>query len=133
MGNSNITIRAVVPADTPAGSTIPCELQTSPEVAAVNILNVPFGQEWIVNDVYVTREQDAGTSDPQIRFIKNQNITIGQTGNLSTRLVSNPSRPELKPKMGFREGSQMQAFIITTRVVTTQETITAYAEIDIRR
>lgn len=114
MGSGSLLITSTVAANAPANTTQLMDLKTSPEIASVTTLQIPQGQTWIIDDLFILASADAGTSDPQLRFVKNQNIVVGQTPNISAMLVSNPSRPQLRPKLGFESASQLQVYLITT-------------------
>lgn len=108
-------------------------ISTSPEVASVTTFNIPSSQTWIILDTYILSSGAAGTSDPELRYVKNQVNTVGQTAPLSALLVTNNSRPSFEPKLGFEGQSQLQIYSITTVANdSVADAITAYAPVDKR-
>lgn len=133
MGSGMLTLTSTVAAAAPVNTQQMMNIQTSPEKAAVQTQVIPSGQTWIILDLYILVAANFGTSDPQIRFVKNQLNIVAQTGQMSSLLVTNPSRPILSPKLGFEGQSQLEIYIITTVLNdATADAIFALAPIDKR-
>lgn len=133
MGSGALTLTATVIANAVVNTQALMSIATSPEVSTVTTLTIPSGQTWIVTDLYILASASAGTSDPVLRFVKNQTNIVGQTTPLSALLVTNNSRPILTPKLGFEGTSQMQVYFITTIVNdATADSLVAYAPLDKR-
>lgn len=133
MGSGILTLTSTVAASAAVNTTQLVNIATSPEVSTVTTLTIPSGQTWIITDLYILASGDAGTSDPQFRFVKNQTGIVGQTNNLSALLVSNNSRPKLEPKLGFEGTSQLQVYLITTVANdAAADSIKAFAPVDKR-
>lgn len=133
MGSGILTLTVTVAASAAVNTIQLVNIGTSPEVATVTTLVIPQTQTWIITDVYILTAGAAGTSDPQLRFVKNQVNTVGQIAPLSALLVTANSRPQLNPKLGFEGNSQLQIYSITTVVNdATADSITAYAPVDKR-
>lgn len=128
-----ITLTATVAASAVVNTQALMSIATSPEVATVTTLNIPSRQTWVITDLYILTAANGGTSNPQLRFVKNQTNIVGQSAPLSALLVSNNSRPILNPKLGFEENSQMQVYYITTVANdTVADSLIAYAPVDKR-
>lgn len=122
-----------IAANAAANTTQLVDLQTSPEVGKVQTIQIPSKQTWLMLDLFILVSADAGTSDPQLRIVKDQNKVLYQSPNLSTLLVSNNSRPKFEPKLGFEENSQFQVYAITTVANdATADNIKAFAIVDRR-
>ena len=65
----------------------------SPDQTGTTRFEVPQGQNWGIDDIYISVAADSGTSDPVVEIKKNGGKIMGQTPPLSNLLVSNPSRP----------------------------------------
>ncbi len=65
----------------------------SPELATTTRFQIPSGQKWTIEDLYISATADSGTSDPVVRIVKSGGRIMGTTPPLSNLLVSNNSRP----------------------------------------
>ena len=136
MGSVALNLTATIAISAPAASQGMVSIQTSPEKTAVTTFQIPTGQTWIINDLYILVAAGAGTPtviDPQLKFVKNQVTVMGQTVNLSAQLLSNNSRPVFAPKQAYEPFAQLEIYYITSVVNgTLASTISAYANVDRR-
>jgi len=105
MAGACLTV-TVSPSDAQAaGSTVQADIQTSPEVAAVKVFQIPAGQTWVLMDFYVLAS-NANHGNPQLRFRKNQVQELTITPPVNSLVVSNSSRPML-PSLGYMGNEQL--------------------------
>lgn len=87
----------------------------SPDQTTTTRFEVPQGQNWGFDDIYISVAADAGTSDPVIEVRKNGGKIMGQTPPLSNLLVSNNSRPSYaRKKYFYRAGSTISMQTLNT-------------------
>ena len=133
MGSGSLTLTTAIAANAVIATIQLFDIATSPEVATEQTFTIPSGQTWIIDDLYILVTTDAGTSNPEIRFVKNQVLTLGQTNPIGAYLVSNSSRPKLSPALGFEGQTQMQIYAITSVLNNaTVDDILIYGNVDKR-
>ena len=87
-------IRVEVPANLPPNSTIQADIQVDEREGFFTFQQVPASEAWVIEDVFVT---STPSIDISLYFFKNRLQQIAKVGPMSTRLVSNPSRPPTAP------------------------------------
>lgn len=114
MGSGSLTLTTSIAINAVIATIQLFDIKTSPEIATEQTFTVPAGQTWIIDDLYILATVDAGTSNPEVRFMKNQTIILGQTNPILAYLVSNNSRPKLSPALGYEGQTQMQIYAVTS-------------------
>tara|TARA_B100000029_G_scaffold390913_1_gene387711 strand:- start:480 stop:899 length:420 start_codon:yes stop_codon:yes gene_type:complete len=106
---------ATVGASDTSGTIDNVNITDSPELSTVTRFIVPEGQNWILEDLYISTSGDAGTSDPVVRVFKGGGRIMGTTPPLSNLLISNNSRPPYSNvKFMFMGGESLSMQTITT-------------------
>jgi hypothetical protein len=106
---------ATVGASDTSGTIDNVNITDSPELSTVTRFIVPEGQNWILEDLYISASGDAGTSDPVVRVFKGGGRIMGTTPPLSNLLISNNSRPPYSNvKFMFMGGESLSMQTITT-------------------
>lgn len=78
-------------------------------------VTIPNSQNWQIFDVYILAAAGAGTSAPQVQFLKNNTDEMVTTPDLSSLLVSNSSRPNFAAmNLGYGPTDILSALLITT-------------------
>lgn len=132
MGSTTMTLTATIAASAVINSQGFMSIATSPELPTSTEFTIPSGETWIIDDVYILAAADAGTSNPVLKFKKNQRIDIGQTAPMSSLLVSNNSRPKFKP-VGYEPVTKMSIpYVTTVANDATIDSLVAYASVDKR-
>jgi len=85
----------------PVGTVAVINMRRSGLFATQTEITIPNSQSWQIYDVYILASAGAGTSDPTIQILKNNDREMVMTPNLSAMLVSNNSRPQFG-KMDIR-------------------------------
>jgi len=93
---TTVVLTATIPAGLPANQKVVGELQLDPALGAQTQLQVPQTESWVIEDLYVSAEQGI---DCIVELKKNLRDTIGRTAPINSLLISNPSRPRIKPVM----------------------------------
>jgi hypothetical protein len=76
------------------GTVATINMRRSGLFATQTEITIPNSQSWLIYDVYILAAAGAGTSDPTIQVLKNNDREMVMTPNLSSMLVSNNSRPQ---------------------------------------
>jgi len=88
----------------------------SPDLTGTTRFEVPQGQNWGFDDLYISVIGDATDADPVVEVRKNGGKIMGQTPPLSNLLVSNNSRPSYsRKKFFYRAGSTISMQTINTK------------------
>lgn len=87
-----IIVTVSIPANTPSGATLSANMTTSPGQAPQSFFFLPPTEDWVIDDIFIRATGDAAI-DGQLRVILNDREVLIETPNVSTLLVSNPSRP----------------------------------------
>jgi hypothetical protein len=127
-----ITVQCTVtiPANAPANASNNVTFVIDPKVGGVTSYSIPKGQTWNLVDAYIKSSGDVGAdgiAKLKLNFFKDHVILPP----LSTMLVSNPSRPQISPKV-WSEGDTISGeFINTVSVGASAVTNTFYLVFDI--
>jgi len=121
-----VTVAATFPANLPANQKIYATITLDPALGAVSQQQVPVKEVWVVEDVYVVATQ---TPNGILEFVKNLTETMFKTAPVNALIVTNPSRPVIKPAM-YR-GADIITIIAQniTAIGAAPETLTAYGKI----
>ena len=121
-----VTISCTFTALLPANQKMYATITLDPALGAVSQQQVPVKEVWVVEDIYVIATQ---TPDAILEFVKNLTETQFKTAPVNALIVTNPSRPVIKPKM-YRGADIITVIAQNLAVIgATDETITAYAKI----
>lgn len=100
---TTLTATLVLAANTPLRGVTLATFRPESLAAAVSEGQVPSGEIWVVNDVWIAAAADVPAgADAIIRIEKNRRDIKAETSELSTLLVSNNSRPKLSVKVGYK-------------------------------
>ena len=97
---------ATIAASDGVGSIDNVNITDSPEQSTVTRFVIPEGQNWILEDMYISASAGAGTALPVIRFYKNGGRIMGTSPPLGDLLVSNASRPPYSNRKFMYRGKQ---------------------------
>lgn len=101
---TTLTATLVLAANTPLRSVTLASFRPESLAAAATEGTVPNNETWVVNDIWIAAAADVPAgADAIIQVEKNRRDVKAESSELSTLLVSNPSRPKLNVKVGFRE------------------------------
>ena len=119
-------ISCTFPALLPANQKMYATITLDPALGAVSQQQVPVKEVWVVEDIYVIATQ---TPDAILEFVKNLTESMFKTAPVNALIVTNPSRPVIKPVM--YKGADIATIVAQNLTVigATDETITAYAKI----
>jgi len=119
-------ITATFPANLSANNVVPAGITLEPGSAALNIVQVPAVEAWVIEDLYIT---GAPSVDAILEFKRNATQIAFKTSPISTLLVSNPSRPEITPFI--YEGTDQLSISARNlaNVDASAATITVYAKV----
>ena len=119
------TITATFPATLPANQKVFATITLDPALGAVSQQQVPVKEVWVVEDIYVTATQ---TPDAILEFVKNLVDSMFRTAPVNALIVTNPSRPVIKPVM--YKGADIMTIVAQNLAVigAAAETVTAYAK-----
>ena len=121
-----VTISATFAASLPANQKVYATITLDPALGAVSQQQVPVKQAWVVEDIYVIATQ---TPDAIIEFVKNLTESMFKTAPVNALIVTNPSRPVIKPVM-YRGAEIITVVAQNLAAISTDaETVTAYAKI----
>ena len=120
------TISATFAATLPANQKQYATITLDPALPTVSQQQVPVTEAWVVEDIYVVAAQ---TPDSILEFVKNLTESMFRTAPINSLLVSNPSRPRVKPSM--LRGAEILTIVAQNLAVigAAAETITAYAKL----
>ena len=97
------------------GTIANVNITDSPELQTVTRFLIPEGQNWILEDLYISAIGGAATADPVIRVFKGGGRIMGTTPPLSNLLISNNSRPPYSNvKFMYRGGESLSMQTIST-------------------
>ena len=121
-----VTVTATFPALLPANQKIYATITLDPALGAVSQQQVPVKEAWVVEDIYVIATQPP---DAILEFVKNLTESMFKTAPVNALIVTNPSRPVIKPVM-YR-GAEIITVVAQNLAAagTAAETVTAYAKI----
>lgn len=102
---TTVLINATIPAGLPANQKVPVTFQLDPSLGEVNLLQVPQGEAWVLEEVYVTGSLGI---DGILEVKRNLKDTVARTAPVNSLLISNPSRPRIKPVV-FKAGELVTA------------------------
>ena len=121
-----VTVTATFPATLPANQKIYATITLDPALGAVSQQQVPVKEAWVVEDIYVIATQ---TPDAILEFVKNLTESMFKTAPVNALIVTNPSRPVIKPVM--YAGAEILTIVAQNLAVigASDETVTAYAKI----
>lgn len=106
---------ATVAASDAIGTVDNVTITDDPAITGVTRFQVPIGQTWGFDDLYISAAAGSGTSDPIVRIYKGGSNIMCDTPPLSNLLVSNNSRPPYAQKrIAFRGGETISMQTITT-------------------
>jgi hypothetical protein len=89
-----VIVQVTVPANQPANSLLTASIILDPQLGGVNLVTIPQNEAWVIDDVYVTASQSI---DAILVFKKGLKEEVARTPPINSLLVSNPSRPRIKP------------------------------------
>ena len=89
-----VILQVTVPANQPANSLLTVNIVLDPQLGGVNLVTIPNNEAWVIEDVFVTASQSI---DAILVFKKGLKDEVARTPPINTLLVSNPSRPRIKP------------------------------------
>lgn len=113
---TTVIVQCTVPANTPAGSITQCNAIIDPSTGAVPTAPVPSNEMWVIDDLYITGSGDLGGIDGFALVRKNFTEDAIKDGPLSSRQVSNPSRPRIQAKQ-FNATETLTFHLINTVAV----------------
>jgi hypothetical protein len=106
---------ATIAAAAAVGTIDNVNITDSPELGTVTRFLIPEGQNWILEDLYISVAAGAATADPVVRVFKGGGRIMGTTPPLSNLLISNNSRPPYSNvKFMFRGGESLSMQTIST-------------------
>ena len=123
---SVVIITATFQANLPANSLINAKIQFDPALDPQTEVRVPISEAWVIDDVFVSSSQSV---DAILQFEKNYGETVARTPPINSMIVSNPSRPMIKPAVyGPGEILTIKAQNLAA-IGSSAVTITVYAKI----
>lgn len=102
---TTVILTATIPAGLPANQKVTVNWQLDPALGTVTQLQVPQGEAWVLEEVYVTGSQDI---DGILEVKRNLKDSVVRTPPVNSLLISNPSRPRIKPVV-FKSGDLVTA------------------------
>jgi hypothetical protein len=121
------TVASSTPANTPNALTI----TKDPTITGVQDFVVPGTQVLVLTDFFIKATSDVNADGPA-QFAKNSIRPILQTGNLTTLLISNNSRPRpISPQkpLTYMPNDHLSIFVLNSSAVgTANVTNTCYAD-----
>lgn len=126
--DKRIAVRVTVslPANLPANSTSVASFTFDPRSGATTLYTVPKGYRIRLVDAYITATGDVPVNG-ELRLKKNLYTDAAVIGNVSTLLVSNPSRPTIAPvdwdEMEILTGEYINYAAVGTSAVTVSLTL----------
>lgn len=125
-----IIVTVSIPANTPSGATLFANITTNPAQAPQPFFVLPPTEDWVIDDIFIKASGDIAI-DGQLRIILNDREILIETPNVSTLLVSNPSRPRTPAApVVIPRGSKLSiAFVTAAPAGTSAATNTIYIAI----
>ena len=101
-----ITIKQVVTllANTPAQKATLATLTKDPlSTVTSDEIQIPSNETWFITDLFISVAGDVGAGgDSYVQLEKNRRYNMGTWGPLSTMLISNQQRPQVRQAIGYR-------------------------------
>ena len=123
-----VIVTASINANTPANAVTVVSFTVDPQEGSVSSIVIPKGEYWVLEDSWITSEQ---TPDGILKLIKNRTDIAVETPPINTMLVSNPSRPRIKPSVFEEHDTVVGHFINLAAVGTGGATVTLYLKFKI--
>jgi len=106
---------ANVASSTAIGAVTNVDITDDPALATTTRFQIPQGENWLLEDIYISAAAGAGTSLPLVRIVKNGGKRMGTTPPLGDLLVSNSSRPPYSnAKFFYRAGDQISMELVNS-------------------
>jgi len=129
MAEKTLKITVTLDANLPANVKKACNIQ-EPGKAAVTEYNVPLGKQLIIKDIFIKASGDVG-GDGNAVVVMDGEKELYKSPNISTLLISNPSRPLPPPTLVIPGGHRLGIdFINESAVGTAAVTNTFYIKVD---
>lgn len=125
---------ATVAASTAIGAVTNVTITDDPSITGVQRFQVPVGQSWGFEDLYISSAAGSGTNvDPMVRIYKGGGRIMGTTPPLSNLLVTNNSRPPYSSKkFAFRGGETISMQLFNTVANNTvADSITFFVRVNV--